>query len=231
MNEIASPPKQKRTSVGDIVDYLYREITSLRLLPGTRISETDVAERFGVSRQPVRDAFRRLETMDLILVRPKKATEVKKFSARAIEKSRFVRAAVEASALREASKYCDKAGSYQLDACIAMQHKALAEMDARGFAKLDYEFHEAICDIGRVPYAFEVIQVEKAKVDRLCMLGLSKEQRMPELIADHEAIANAIKAHDGDAAVAAGMRHLSRLDETIAAIRISSAAYFDENDG
>ena len=230
MTKITTRPKDKRSTVDEIADFLYREITTLHLLPGTRISEPDIAERFGVSRQPVRDAFRRLEAMDLILVRPKKATEVRKFSARAIEKSRFIRAAIEAAALREAAIKCGKADGYHLDACISMQHKALIESDYATFGQLDYEFHEQICHIGAVPYAFEVIRTEKEKVDRLCALGLAKERRMPELIADHEAIAAAIKANNPDAAVSAGMLHLTRLDETIAAIRVNRAAYFEDDD-
>ncbi len=216
----------RRSVVDDIVIHLQREISTLRLLPGTRISESEVAEIFGVSRQPVRDAFRKLESLDLILVRPKKATEVKKFSARAIEKSRFVRAAIEAAALRNAAENCDSAGGFQLDACVALQQKAFVERDFVSFANLDYDFHMAICEIGRVPYAFEVIKTEKERVDRLCILGLSKEERMPQLIEDHKDIAAAVKAGDAEAAVAAGMKHLSRLDETIAAIRKNNAAYF-----
>lgn len=227
---MAALGEDRRTSVDDIVDHLYHEITTLRLLPGARISETDIATHFGVSRQPVRDAFRRLENLDLILVRPKRATEVKKFSAKAIEKSRFVRAAVEAAALRLAAKNCDLAGGYQLDACIALQQKALAEKDYGAFADLDYDFHQAICTIGQVPYAFDVIKAEKEKVDRLCILGLAKEQRMPQLIEDHEAIAAAVKAGRGEDAVAAGMLHLSRLDETVNSIRINNAAYFTEDE-
>lgn len=230
MNKIATLPAAKRSTVDEIVDYLYKEITSLRLMPGTRISEPDIAEKFGVSRQPVRDAFRRLETMDLILVRPKRATEVRKFSARGIEKSRFVRAAVEAAVLREAAKHCVAADGFQLDACIAMQQKAQAENDYVGFTKLDYEFHQTICNIAQVPYAFDVIQAEKAKVDRLCILSLSKERRMLVLIDDHEAIARAIKANDPETAAAAGMLHLTRLDETIATIRLNNAAYFEDDD-
>ena len=53
---------------------------------------------------------------------------------------------------------------------------------------------------------------------------------MPELIEDHEAITAALKAGDAEAAVAAGMLHLTRLDETIAAIRVNSAAYFDDEE-
>lgn len=81
-----------------------------------------------------------------------------------------------------------------------------------------------------MPYAFDVIRVEKEKVDRLCVLGLEKENRMPLLVEDHEKIATAIKAGDADEAMKVGMLHLSRLDETIRTIRINSAAYFDETE-
>ena len=77
-----APVGERRTSVDDIFDYLYDEISGLRLRPGDRISEADIAARFGVSRQPVRDAFNRLANLDLLLIRPQRATEVKRFSMR-----------------------------------------------------------------------------------------------------------------------------------------------------
>jgi DNA-binding GntR family transcriptional regulator len=80
-------------------------------------------------------------------------------------------------------------------------------------------------------YAFEVISMEKAKVDRLCALGLAQENRMPQLVEDHEAIARAVKAGDAEAAVKAGMLHLSRLDATIEAISETNANYFEKDTG
>ncbi|MFL4470930.1 FCD domain-containing protein [Tateyamaria armeniaca] len=68
---------------------------------------------------------------------------------------------------------------------------------------------------------------EKSKVDRLCTLSLSKVDRVPELIDDHRAIAEAVKAHDAEQAVACGMRHLSRLDRTIEQISATNASYFE----
>lgn len=213
-----------------VANHLYDEITSLRLLPGTKISEADIASRFGVSRQPVRDAFSRLANLDLLLIRPQKATEVRRFSVRAIEKARFVRAAVEAEVLRRAARLCDDAGAKQLDDSLARQHELLKRTDYEEFIKLDYEFHKLLCDIAGVDYAFEVISAEKAKVDRLCMLGLSKDDRMPHLIADHAQIAAMVKAGDPEQAVAAGMKHLTHLDSTIEAIKSRNAAYFESDD-
>lgn len=218
---------ERRTTVDDVFDYLHQQISSLQLKPGDRISEAEIAAQFGVSRQPVRDAFSRLANLDLLLIRPQRATEVRRFSMREIEKSRFVRSAIEKEVLFRAASECDAAGAALLDAALKKQDIAVAAKDVEAFGQLDYDFHRALCKIGRVDYAFEVILEEKAKVDRLCMLGLSKEQRMPELVADHRAIAGAIKTHDAQAAIAAGMKHLSRLDETIELITASNANYFE----
>ena len=218
---------ERRTSADDIFDYLNEEIVSLRLRPGDKISEADIATRFGVSRQPVRDAFNRLANLNLLLIRPQRATEVKRFSMREIEKSRFVRAAIEKEVLRCAARYCDADGAAQLDAALAEQEKTIRDRNVDGFGILDYEFHKTLCEIAKAGFAFDVIMAEKSKVDRLCMLGLSKEDRMPELVDDHRAIAEAVKAHDADRAVELGMLHLSRLDETIERITATNANYFE----
>ena len=231
MSAATNPPVERRTSVGRIFDHLYDEIVSLRLKPGDKLSEADIAASFGVSRQPARDAFGRLANLDLVVVRPQRATVVKRFSLREVEKSRFVRAAVEAEVLRRASARCDKVDAATLEREIDRQEAALATADFARFAVLDYEFHEALCRIAGVDYAAEVIAAQKAKVDRLCMLGLSKEDRMPLLLADHRAMADAVVRGDAEGAVERGMEHLSRLDATISTIRETNANYFEPDDG
>ncbi|MEM5585578.1 GntR family transcriptional regulator [Roseibium sp. AS2] len=221
----------RRPLVDEIYDYLHEEIASMRLKPGDRISEADIAARFGVSRQPVRDAFSRLENQDLLLIRPQRATEVKRFSAREIEKSRFVRAAVEAEVLRRAAAKCDRVGAAMLEDCLDRQRQAIADNDYEAFGALDYAFHRTLCQIARLDFAFEVISSEKAKVDRLCILGLSKEDRMPQLVADHEEIVACVKEGDAERAVVAGMRHLSRLDATIESITATNESFFEESPG
>lgn len=220
---------ERRTSVDDVFDTLHEQIVTLRLKPGDRISEADIAAQFGVSRQPVRDAFSRLANLDLLLIRPQRATEVRRFSMRQIEKARFIRAAIEKEVLRRAAAQCDAHGESQLQAALENQQEAVAATDVERFGQLDYEFHKVLCAIGQVDYAYDVILEEKAKVDRLCMLGMEKEQRMPELLDDHKAIADAVIAHDADAAIAAGLRHLSRLDTTIEGITATNANYFESS--
>jgi DNA-binding GntR family transcriptional regulator len=219
--------RDRRTSVDLVFDHLYDQIASLNLRPGDKISEAEIAAQFNISRQPVRDAFSRLDNLGLLLIRPQRATEVKRFSWREITKSRFVRAAVEADVLRRAAAECDEVGAADLDANLLQQKAVVAAGNYEKFNQLDYLFHQSLCNIAKVDFAFEVIKQEKAKVDRLCTLSLAKENRMALLLEDHQAITKAIKTGDEEAAVKAGMVHLSRLDDTITAISDANAEYFD----
>jgi len=85
---------ERRTAADAVFERLYQEIASLELLPGTKLSEADVARRFEVSRQPVREAFGRLGNLDLLLVRPQRATVVRGFSMERVAHVRFIRLAV-----------------------------------------------------------------------------------------------------------------------------------------
>lgn len=219
--------KDRRTSVDVVFDHLHTAISTLELRPGDKISEAEIAAQFGVSRQPVRDAFSRLENLDLLLIQPQKATEVKRFSFKEITKSRFVRASVEAEVLRRAAHEATPADASLLDICLVQQEHVVAHGSYEDFGKLDYEFHRTLCKIAKVDFAFEVISFEKANVDRLCILSLSKEDRMEQLVEDHRKIAACIKAGDAEGAVEVGMFHLSRLDATIDAIFAGNPDYFE----
>ncbi len=218
----------RRTSVESVFDHLYEEIVSMRLLPGTKISEAEIAALFDISRQPVRDAFSRLENLELLLIRPQKATEVKRFSSALITTARFVRASVESEVLRRAARACDHSGGKLLEEQIDEQRLVVKHDNYDRFRSLDYQFHKSLCTVAKVEYAFDVIAKEKAKVDRLCVLGLSKSERLDQLLEDHINIASCIINKDEEGAVRAGMLHLSRLDATIDTIREENADYFDD---
>jgi len=218
----------RRTNVDTVFDYLYAEIVSMRLLPGTKISEAEIARIFDISRQPVRDAFSRLEILDLLLIRPQRATVVKRFSSTAITTARFVRAAVEAKALCEAANNCGAKDTELLNACLEDQRIAVKENNYDRFRALDYEFHKTICTVGKVDFAFDVIAREKEKVDRLCALSLARNEGLDTLLDDHKGIVKCVSKNDGDGAVKVGMLHLSRLDSVISVIREENTDYFSD---
>ena len=218
---------ERRTTTDVVFDELFDAIVSLRMLPGTKLSEAEIAKKFGVSRQPVRDAFNKLEAQDLLLIRPQKATKVRGFSLERIAHARFVRLAVEIEVVRSACARWKPAFSAQLDDNMAAQREAVAGHDAEAFHGLDYEFHKLICTLAGHRMAFDTIQQCKRKVDRLCMLSLGRESEAATLLADHEALADAIAANDPDRAADVIRLHLGRLDDTVDAIHRAHSEYFE----
>ena len=140
----------ERTTSSDVVfDELFGQITRLELLPGTKISEADVAKSFGFSRQPVREAFTRLANLNLLLVRPQRATVVRPFSRQLIANARFVRSAVELEVIRAAASDRDKSVDTALKANLREQATSISSEDVSLFHDLDYQFHKLLCASGQ----------------------------------------------------------------------------------
>lgn len=210
-----------------VYETLLDQIVSLDILPGTKLSETEVARRFGVSRQPVRNAFTKLGSEDLLLIRPQKATKVRGFSMERLELARLVRRAVELEVVYSAIQVWDSAREAQLAENLDLQERALGDGDLAGFHALDYDFHKLIYVLGGKPTAFEVMLECKQKVDRLCMLGLEKDKAASVILADHHEIARGLALGDLGKAQGSVRKHLSRLDDTIAFIHERHPEYFE----
>jgi DNA-binding GntR family transcriptional regulator len=214
-------------STADVVfEKLHEDIVTLEILPGTKISEADVARRLGVSRQPARDAFRRLHNLNLLDIRPQRATVVRRFSLAEIEHTRFVRLAVELEIIGRACQIWDESRTQALAENISVQSNALAENDAAKFHDLDYGFHKLICDLAGVPKAFDTISECKRSVDRLCVLSLSNHESGLDVLQDHHAIADALTRRSQQDARALIRHHVSRLDAIIVEIHETHTDFF-----
>lgn len=217
----------RKTTTDVVYETLYNEIVSLEILPGTKVSETEVARRFGVSRQPVRNAFTKLGNKELLLIRPQKATEVRGFSMDRIALARLVRLSVEIEITRDAVMRWNTECNAQLEENIDLQERAIQMGDLTTFHALDYDFHRLICTLSDNPLAFEVILDCKQKVDRLCVLSLTKDREAKSVLEDHRDIAEGLASGNLENAQSTTRKHLSRLDETINFIYHTHPAYFE----
>jgi DNA-binding GntR family transcriptional regulator len=217
----------RRTSTDAVYETLHEEIQTLKILPGTKLSESEVARRFGVSRQPVRNAFTRLGNQDLLLIRPQKATEVRGFSMDRISLARFVRLSVEIEVTRGAIQLWNLDREAKLDANLQLQEQAIENGDMAEFHAQDYEFHRLVCELSGTPLAFDVILQCKQQVDRLCALSLTKDREAKSVLADHRKIADGMASGNLEQAQSTIRKHLSRLDETIDFIHESHPNYFE----
>lgn len=218
----------RRTTADKIFDQLYADIMALRLLPGAKLSESEIAKKNDVSRQPVREAFIQLNNKGLLNIRPQKATTVRKISIRAIRKARFIRTAVEIEVIRHACENVTKQHLKMIEANVKSQHKAAIDNDASRFHALDYEFHRLICVAADTEFAFTIIEENKTLEDRLCMICLTDKQRMLELVDDHSRIFEALQAQDAERMIELTRIHLSRLNITLRTACEEHDEYFEE---
>jgi len=218
---------ERRTATDVVFDTLHDEIVSLKLLPGSKLSEADVSRRFGVSRQPVRDAFNRLAHLDLMLIRPQKASEVRGFSMEHIAHARFVRLAIELEVIWNACALWDDHRAKILERSLEEQEQAIEADQSEAFHTLDQKFHKLICELGGCPLAATTIEECKRKVDRLCMLGLGRGEEAATLLKDHRKLARALKKKSIEDSPVIVRQHLGRLDNTITEIRRDHSEYFE----
>ena len=219
---------ERRTSADEIFEYLQSEIQSLRLKPGSRLSETEVAKQFGVSRQPVREAFIRLNSLDLLSVRPQRATLVRGFSETAIRRSLFIRLAIECEVVRVACRARTPHRIAALQENLAMQRHVATDETSPDFPELDLEFHRLLFAAAGVEQSFPAIEDCKLQVDRLCQLTPVHMASDRELLSDHAALAVAVIEREDAETVRLIRAHLGRLDRNIEAIRKKHAEFFED---
>ena len=216
------------TTTEEVFRLLRADIISMRLVPGTKISEVEVAKSCGVSRQPVREAFMRLGELNLLEIRPQRATLVRKISHQDLRNTRFIREAVEVEVVRAAAMNATQESLDAIDANLTEQEKALVAGDAAGLKALDYEFHRLICAAAdRLP-AFKVIAENKSHTERACMLELADAVGMQEVYEGHSEILAAIRDGDVQTAVAKTRTHLAHLDATLESASKNNPDYFED---
>ncbi|MBL8587949.1 MAG: GntR family transcriptional regulator [Methylobacteriaceae bacterium] len=191
-----------------IIARLRQAIIETRIRPGQALSEAEIAARYGVSRQPVREAFIGLRNMGLVQILPSRGTKVVKISGRAALNARFVREAIECAVARAAARLVDEAGRDELERSLAAQAQAAATGDATRFYELDESFHRAIAAIADCDYAARIVESVRVQLDRVRFLSLPEATPLATLVAQHRAIATAIQRGDDDAAERAMRAHL-----------------------
>jgi DNA-binding GntR family transcriptional regulator len=189
---------------------LRHELVTLRLPPATRLSENELALRFGTSRAPVREALIRLADEGFIDILPQRGSFVSRISIGAMRRARFVREAIEISVVRQAATDgLSKAVRADIDRAIADQ--IAARDDPEKFTLADDTFHRSLVEGIGIAQLWSVLEREKAQFDRVRFLSLPHTTPVDVLVEQHKAIVSAIDARKPDAAADAMHAHMSEV--------------------
>ncbi len=212
--------------------YLYAALRDLivraELAPGERLSETELGQRLGVSRTPIREALGRLRDDRLVEVRPQIGTFVARISPQSVSDAQFIREALECAAVRVAAELADEESMAQLVENLRAQDRAIERFDFDSWQLLDDTFHRHLCDLSGHPAVWPVNERAKSHLKRLRRLSLSMPDYLPTMVEDHRAVADAVASHDPDAAEQTLREHLRAVLREVPRIREQHPDYFEE---
>ncbi|SEN99985.1 DNA-binding transcriptional regulator, GntR family [Pseudorhodobacter antarcticus] len=195
------------------------------LPPMSRLSEPELAKEYGVSRQPVREAFITLMNEGLVEVRPQRGTYVKRIDYEAVLNGRFVREAVEADIVRKLAKRGDSALVKDLRSQIAQQ-KNVPEDAPEEFMAQDERFHQTLANAAGFCKAWDYLGGIKAQMDRVRFITF-EEFPISKLIEQHEAIVDFIEQKAVPQAEAAIRAHLREILNSLPRMQELYPNYFE----
>ena len=170
------------------------------LKPGERVSEPDLAERFGISRTPIREAFRQLESEGYLQVIPRKGAVVASLSERDVEEFYAIKIILEGFAARMAAEKLTDKDIERLEVINEKLAQIAEEGDVKTFFRVHNEFHEVFIKAAGNERLYEMINQLVMKFKRLRLASLSQPGRMAISVEEHRNMIKAFKNHDGDRA-------------------------------
>ena len=210
---------EEKTAQKDAYTLILDAIDAGVYAPGDRMVESELAERFGVSRTPIREALQRLETQSL-LSRDGRSLVVASLDHNQLAELYAVRAQLEGLAARLAAQHAAPEEVRVLREMVE-EDRALVD-DPGALARANRRFHKQIHLASHNRYLVQQLDLVHRTMALLATTSLAVEGRSETAIAEHDAIVRAIETRDGDAADEALRTHISRAFET--RLRLDSAA-------
>lgn len=179
--------------------------------PGDRLVESELAERFGVSRTPVREALQRLETQSM-LTRDGRSLIVASLNHNQLSELYVVRSTLEGLAARLAAKHSSKEEIAVLNDLIQEDRKIAN--DPAKLSRSNRVFHEQIHRASHNSFLVKQLKMVHQSMALMASTSLAAEGRSATSLDEHQEIVDAIEAGNGELAESCLQRHLSEAFQT-----------------
>ncbi|MFI3251154.1 MAG: GntR family transcriptional regulator [Eubacteriales bacterium] len=205
---------------------LKSNIISLDLLPGSMVSENEIATLLGVSRTPVREALVELSYVGMVAIYPQKGSAITLIDEALVEQSTFMRIALECTVVEYC---CDRAT--ELDIERLREHIKLQEfhLQSKFFLgdphELDNGFHKLLFDIAKQPLVFDMMRRMAIHMDRLRTLTFDDIPRLA-VCEEHAVLVDVIESRDKDRAREMMKTHITRYQSILDKLRGQHKEYF-----
>ena len=207
----AGNPQIRQLLPERIASSLREAIVSGELSSGTRLIESELAHRFGVSRVPLREAFRVLAGEGLVSIHPNRGAMVSEVSEAELIELFGARALIEGYAAAQFAARPDPQALERLDLIVADMKSAVRRRRFELYYSLAADFHDALVRARGGQVLWQMYEQIRRMLRRYqaVMAGLPESPRRS--IVEHEQILNAIRAGDVEGAERAAKRHVGEL--------------------
>jgi DNA-binding GntR family transcriptional regulator len=206
------PLDEERTLSDRASLQLTQAIITGEIKQGQKLSETDLANRYGISRGPLREALRQLEGMRLVRRVPHAGARVVQLDKAKMGELYCVREALEGMACRMAAHNMDELEIRMLHELLDRHEQQIAASDSTQYiqSESDFDFHYHIALGSRNQMIIDLLAHELYHLLRMCRYRTSRmAQRTRPALQQHRQIADAIADRDGELAELLMRRHIN----------------------
>lgn len=190
----------------EIADLLRRAIREKAIAPGAALIQADLADKFGVSRNPVREALRMLVTDGLVDMRPGDGAVVRRLDLSDIEELYELRVMLEPSL---AKHIIDEARLRDLEQLTVLANEINSQTDIHQWMLLNYEFHSMLYRLANRPRTASVLQTLLDAVQPYSYENIDQLGGRSQASQEHFEMIEAIRSRDEDALAQLMSIHLS----------------------
>lgn len=206
----------------EVAERLRQRIFAHELQPGTWIDEQKLAEQYGISRTPLREALKVLAAEGLVTLKPRRGCYVTEISAQDLDDIFPLMAMLEGRSAADAVKRAKRPDIEALKAIHEKLEKSARDDRIEAFFEANQEFHQKIQELSGNRWLLSVIQDLRKVLKLSRMHSLSLEGRLQQSLDEHRAILAAFVAGDSERAEKAMHDHLLSGREALARIEESS---------
>lgn len=188
--------------------FLVRELIFGRLQPGQRINEAELARQLGISRNPIREAIRRLEERGLLVAVPRKGTFVRTFLHSDIDEIFSFRVVVERFAVEQALPHMEEADIDRIAGFVDAMVAAANANDEVALVENDLAFHLEICKLSRNRQTLHAFMNIQAEVQMLITMAERRFESQMAAAIDHWPVVEALRKRNAKEAMDAITHHI-----------------------
>lgn len=198
-----------------VFDAIHEAIVDGTLEPGERLMEAQIAEELGVSRTPVREAIRKLELANFVVMIPRRGAYVADISLKDVADVFEIRGALEGLAAELAAERASDEEIEGLERLLVEIGKAIEVKDVELLVELDTQFHDLLLKASRNERLGQILSLLREQIQRFRTQTLASPSRMRVALDEHRGLVEALAARDGELAGRLAAQHIESAENSL----------------